>query len=52
MGTRAELQRLVQFLLATGVRPEIDSVLSLEDAAKGLRRMHDGAATGKIVFRH
>ncbi|MER1996746.1 MAG: zinc-binding dehydrogenase [Arthrobacter sp.] len=52
MGTRAEFQRLVQFLLATGVRPEIDSVLQLEDAAKGFRRMHDGAATGKIVFRH
>lgn len=52
MGTKPELQRLVQFLLATGVRPEIDSVLPLEDAAKGFRRLHDGAAAGKIVFRH
>ena len=51
MGTKSELQRLVQFLLATGVRPEIDSVLPLEDAAKGFRRMHDGAAAGKIVFQ-
>ncbi|WP_066295523.1 zinc-binding dehydrogenase [Arthrobacter luteolus] len=52
MGTKPELQRLVQFLLATGVRPEIDAVLPLEDAAQGFRRMHDGAAAGKIVFRH
>ncbi|MCC3296843.1 zinc-binding dehydrogenase [Arthrobacter caoxuetaonis] len=52
MGTKAELQRLIGFLLATGVRPEIDSVLPLEEAAKGFRRLHDGEATGKIVFRH
>ncbi|KPN22182.1 MULTISPECIES: zinc-binding dehydrogenase [Arthrobacter] len=52
MGTKAELQRLIGFLLATGVRPEIDSVLPLEEAAKGFRRLNDGEATGKIVFRH
>ncbi|MCC3277678.1 zinc-binding dehydrogenase [Arthrobacter sp. zg-Y40] len=52
MGTRAELQRLVAFLLATGVRPEIDSVLPLEEAEKGFRKMQDGDVVGKIVFRH
>ncbi len=52
MGTRAELQRLVAFLVATGVRPEIDSVLSLEEAEKGFRKMQDGDVMGKIVFRH
>lgn len=52
MGTRAELQRLVAFLIATGVRPEIDSVLPLEDAEKGFRKMQDGDVVGKIVFRH
>ena len=52
MGTRAELQRLVNFLVATGVRPEIDTVLPLEEAEKGFRKMHDGDVVGKIVFRH
>ncbi|MDN3904034.1 zinc-binding dehydrogenase [Arthrobacter sp. YD2] len=52
MGTRAELVRLVNFLVATGVRPEIDSVLPLEEAEKGFRKMHDGDVMGKIVFRH
>ncbi|MCC9203558.1 zinc-binding dehydrogenase [Arthrobacter sp. zg-Y769] len=52
MGTRAELQRLLAFLVSTGVRPEIDSVLPLEDAEKGFRKMHDGDVVGKIVFRH
>ena len=52
MGTREELVRLTRFLVATGVRPVIDAVLPLEDAAQGFRRMLDGDVFGKIVFRH
>lgn len=52
MGTRDELVRLTRFLVATGVRPVIDTVLSLEDAKQGFRRMLDGDVVGKIVFRH
>ena len=52
MGTREELVRLTRFLVATGIRPQIDSVFSLEDAAEGFQRMHDGEVFGKIVFRH
>ncbi|KQN97530.1 molecular chaperone GroES [Arthrobacter sp. Leaf234] len=52
MGTREELIRLTRFLVTTGVRPVIDSVLPLEDAAQGFRRMLDGEVFGKIVFRH
>jgi NADPH:quinone reductase-like Zn-dependent oxidoreductase len=52
MGTRGELVRLTRFLAATGVRPLIDSVLDLDDAAAGFRRMVDGDLVGKIVFRH
>lgn len=52
MGTRDELERLTRFLAGTGVRPAIDTVLPLEDAAKGFAKMIDGDLVGKIVFRH
>jgi len=50
MGTRDELDRLVRFLRTTGVRPVIDEVLPLEEAAKGFERMASGDLVGKIVF--
>ncbi|WP_307857621.1 zinc-binding dehydrogenase [Paenarthrobacter sp. DKR-5] len=52
MGTREELQRLTRFLVATGVRPVIDSVLPLADARTGFARMLDGDVKGKVVFTH
>lgn len=52
MGTREELIRLTRFLVATGVRPEIDEVFPLEQAEKGFRKMLDGELFGKIVFSH
>jgi NADPH:quinone reductase-like Zn-dependent oxidoreductase len=50
MGTRDELERLTRFMLSTGARPVIDSVLPLEQARKGFERMHSGDLIGKIVF--
>jgi NADPH:quinone reductase-like Zn-dependent oxidoreductase len=50
MGSRDELGLLTRFLLSTGVRPTIDTVLPLEDARKGLERMLSGDLIGKIVF--
>lgn len=50
MGTREELGRLTQFLLNTGLRPQIDSVLPLAEAKDGFSRLHDGDVFGKIVF--
>jgi NADPH:quinone reductase-like Zn-dependent oxidoreductase len=50
MGTRDELDRLVSFLRQTGVRPVIDEVMPLEDAAKGFERMAAGDLVGKVVF--
>ncbi|WP_028279162.1 quinone oxidoreductase [Arthrobacter sp. H5] len=52
MGTRDELERLTRFLVATGLRPEIDSVYELADAEAGFRKMADGDVFGKIVFSH
>lgn len=50
MGTRDELRRLIGFLVATGVRPVIDSVHPLAEAKAGFARMADEAVFGKVVF--
>ncbi|HET6818890.1 MAG TPA: zinc-binding dehydrogenase [Mycobacteriales bacterium] len=50
MGNRTELEQMLSFLVATGVRPAIDSELPLSEAAEGFRRMADGDLFGKVVF--
>jgi NADPH:quinone reductase-like Zn-dependent oxidoreductase len=50
MGTRDELDRLARLLVQTGVRPVIDGVLPLEDAAQGFERLTRGDVFGKIVL--
>lgn len=49
MGTRTELQQLASFLVKTGVRPNIESVLPLDRAAEGVARLANGTVRGKIV---
>lgn len=49
MGTRDELERLLGLLETTGLRPQIDSVISLADTAVGLKRLDLGDVQGKIV---
>lgn len=50
MGTRQELERLVAFCRATGVRPVIDSRLPLEGARTAFARMAAGDLRGKVVL--
>jgi NADPH:quinone reductase-like Zn-dependent oxidoreductase len=50
MGTRAELQRLLDFLDVTGVRPLIDRVLPMSDAQDGFAAMAEGDLFGKVIF--
>ncbi|MFA9429577.1 zinc-binding dehydrogenase [Egicoccus sp. AB-alg2] len=50
MGTRQELQRLVQLLDATGVRPLIDDVLPMEQGRAAFERMVRGELFGKLVL--
>ena len=50
MGTRDELERLTRFCDASGVRPVIDRVLPLADAAAGLAQLASGDVFGKIVL--
>ncbi|TFV67461.1 UNVERIFIED_ORG: Zn-dependent oxidoreductase [Bacillus sp. AZ43] len=50
MGTRAELESLIQMCSVTGVRPLIDVELPLDRAREGFERMLEGRTAGKIVF--
>ena len=50
MGTRRELRDLVRMLVATGVRPVIDSTVALADARDAYRRMETGDVFGKLVL--
>jgi NADPH:quinone reductase-like Zn-dependent oxidoreductase len=49
-GSREELGRLLRFCEVTGVRPVIDSVRPLAEAADGFARMESGELVGKVVF--
>jgi NADPH:quinone reductase-like Zn-dependent oxidoreductase len=50
MGTKEELERLIQFCRITGVRPVIDTVLPLERARDGFAKLAEGDVIGKIVL--
>jgi NADPH:quinone reductase-like Zn-dependent oxidoreductase len=50
MGTRGEFSRLLALIVATGVRPVIDRILPLADAAAGFAAMIDGELFGKIIL--
>ena len=50
MGTRAELESLIEMCRVTGVRPQIDIELPLAEARDGFARMLEGRTAGKIVF--
>ena len=50
MGTRSELESLIEMCRVTGVRPQIDVELPLTEARDGFERMLEGRTNGKIVF--
>ncbi|WP_375433411.1 zinc-binding dehydrogenase [uncultured Friedmanniella sp.] len=50
MGTRDELVTLTRMLTTTGIRPVVDRVLPLADAADGFAAMINGDVFGKIIF--
>jgi NADPH:quinone reductase-like Zn-dependent oxidoreductase len=50
MGTREELISLVRMLVAAGVRPYVDRILPLADAAAGFAALIAGDHFGKIIF--
>jgi NADPH:quinone reductase-like Zn-dependent oxidoreductase len=50
MGTRSELDSLIEMCRVTDVRPQIDVELPLTQAREGFERMLEGRTAGKIVF--
>jgi NADPH:quinone reductase-like Zn-dependent oxidoreductase len=50
MGTRDELERLIQMCVDRDIRPVIDRTLPLSDARDGFKAMLEGQMVGKIVF--
>ena len=50
MGSKDELEDLLSFCAATGVRPVIDEVLPLDRAREGFEKMAAGDLFGKIVL--
>ena len=51
LGTKAQLQELVRFVVRKRIRPVIDSVFDLKDAKDAQRRMEDNVHAGKILLR-
>jgi NADPH:quinone reductase-like Zn-dependent oxidoreductase len=50
MGTRDELEAMVDLLVRTGVRPTIDAVLPLHEARTAFERLASGDVVGKLVL--
>jgi NADPH:quinone reductase-like Zn-dependent oxidoreductase len=50
MGTRGELEGLLRFCVATGVRPLLDSVRPLADARSAFEALAAGEVMGKLVL--
>lgn len=50
MGSREELARLVAFLVQTGIRPAVSTVLPLAQAREGFARLAAGDVVGKVVL--
>jgi D-arabinose 1-dehydrogenase-like Zn-dependent alcohol dehydrogenase len=51
LGTKAELQELIRFVVRKKIRPVIDSVFALEDAQEAQGRMEAREHKGKILLR-
>ncbi|HEX9879423.1 MAG TPA: zinc-binding dehydrogenase [Candidatus Binatia bacterium] len=51
LGSRQEFCQLLNFLGVTGVKPIVDSVFPLQDAAAAHQRLEEGKQFGKIILR-
>ena len=52
MGSKADLEALIDLLVRTGVRPTIDAVYDLHDARAAFDKLAAGDIMGKIVLTH
>ena len=51
LGTRAQMQELINFMVKKKIKPVIDSVLSLEQAKEAQKKMEAGLHAGKILLQ-
>jgi NADPH:quinone reductase-like Zn-dependent oxidoreductase len=51
LGSREEFRQLLTFMRHSGVRPIIDQLFALRDAAEAQRRLEEGRQFGKIVLQ-
>jgi D-arabinose 1-dehydrogenase-like Zn-dependent alcohol dehydrogenase len=51
MGSRHEFEELIQLMLQSGIRPEIDSTFDFSAAPAAFARMLSGEQMGKIVLK-
>jgi NADPH:quinone reductase-like Zn-dependent oxidoreductase len=50
MGTLQEMRLLMDFVARSGIRPEIDCEVPMDDARDAFRRMIEGRVRGKVVL--
>jgi len=50
IGTLDEFKNLIQFVISSGIKPEIGNVLPLKEAREGIEAMSNGKTHGKTVF--
>jgi NADPH:quinone reductase-like Zn-dependent oxidoreductase len=51
LGTKAQLQELIRFVLRNKIRPMVDSILPLQDAKQAQSKMEAGLHMGKILLK-
>src|ERR671923_111498 len=51
LGTRAQLQELINFMVRKKIQPVIDSVFPLQDAKEAQKKMEAGMHAGKILLK-
>jgi zinc-binding alcohol dehydrogenase/oxidoreductase len=51
LGTRAQLQELINFMMRKKIQPVIDSVFSLQGAKEAQKKMEAGMHAGKILLK-
>jgi NADPH:quinone reductase-like Zn-dependent oxidoreductase len=51
LGTRAQLQELINFVMRKRIQPVIDSVFPLQDAKEAQKKMEAGLHAGKILLK-
>jgi NADPH:quinone reductase-like Zn-dependent oxidoreductase len=50
MGTLQDMKDMMNFIVTSGITPEIGQVLPMEQAEEGIRAMWEGRMSGKTVF--